>query len=81
MSNNPKILLLDEPTGDLDTKNSDLILNIIMGLNLKEGRTIVMVTHDTNLKNFATKTVRMLDGKIAHIEVIINKSKGKLNGK
>ena len=81
LSNNPKILLLDEPTGDLDTKNSDLILNIIMGLNLKEGRTIVMVTHDTNLKNFATRTVRMLDGKIAHIEVIINKSKGKLNGK
>lgn len=70
MSNNPKILLLDEPTGDLDTKNSDLILNIIMNLNLEEGRTIVMVTHDTNLKNFATKTVRMLDGKIAHIEVL-----------
>lgn len=72
MSNNPKILLLDEPTGDLDTHNSDLILNIIMDLNLSEGRTIVMVTHDTNLKNFATKTVRMLDGKIAHIEVFFN---------
>lgn len=40
-----------------------------MDLNNIEGRTIIMVTHDTNMKNYATKTVRMLDGKIAHIEV------------
>jgi len=68
LSNNPKILLLDEPTGDLDTKNTDLIMQIIVDLNLKEGITVVMVTHDIGLKNFATKVVRMLDGKIHKIE-------------
>lgn len=41
LSNKPKILLLDEPTGDLDTKNSDLIMEIIIDLNIKEGITVV----------------------------------------
>jgi len=41
LSNNPKILLLDEPTGDLDTKNTDLIMQIIIDLNLKDGITVV----------------------------------------
>jgi len=68
LSNNPKILLLDEPTGDLDTKNTDLIMQIIVDLNIKDGITVVMVTHDIGLKNFATKVVRMLDGKIHKIE-------------
>lgn len=67
LSNNPKILLLDEPTGDLDTKNSDLIMKIIVDLNIKEGITILMVTHDTFLKNFATRTIKMLDGKISKL--------------
>lgn len=68
LSNNPKILLLDEPTGDLDTKNTDLIMHTIVELNRKEGITIVMVTHDIGLKNFAHRVVRMLDGKIHKIE-------------
>jgi putative ABC transport system ATP-binding protein len=62
---------LDEPTGDLDTKNSDLIMKIIVDLNVKDGITILMVTHDTFLKNFGTRTIRMLDGKINKIEVFI----------
>ena len=41
LSNNPKILLLDEPTGDLDTKNTDLVIQTIVDLNMKEGITIV----------------------------------------
>ncbi|CAD8071392.1 unnamed protein product [Paramecium primaurelia] len=68
LSNNPSILLLDEPTGDLDTKNSDLIMKIIIDLNIVNGITIIMVTHDTNLKNFSTRTIRMLDGKVANDE-------------
>lgn len=61
-------MLLDEPTGDLDTKNSDLIMNIIIDLNRNQGITIIMVTHDTNLKNYGTRTIRMLDGKVASYE-------------
>lgn len=41
LSNKPKILLLDEPTGDLDTKNTDLIMNILLDLNNNEGITMV----------------------------------------
>jgi len=68
LSNNPKILLLDEPTGDLDTKNTDLIIQTIIDLNVKEGITIIMVTHDVALKNYANRVVRMLDGKIHKID-------------
>lgn len=46
LSNDPKILLLDEPTGDLDTKNSDLIMKILIDLNIKNKITMIMVTHD-----------------------------------
>lgn len=45
LSNNPKILLLDEPTGDLDTKNTDLVMQTIVDLNMKEGITIVNSPH------------------------------------
>lgn len=66
LANSPKILLLDEPTGDLDTKNSDIVMGILMELNLKENITMIMVTHDVGLKNFGTRVIRMLDGKISH---------------
>lgn len=60
--------MLDEPTGDLDTKNSDLIMKILLDLNIKENITMIIVTHDVGLKNFVNRTVRMMDGKIASIE-------------
>jgi putative ABC transport system ATP-binding protein len=40
LSNRPEILLLDEPTGDLDTKNSDIVMNILMNLNIKDNITM-----------------------------------------
>lgn len=70
LSNRPTILLLDEPTGDLDTRSSDIVMKIIMDLNLQDKITMVMVTHDVALKNFASKIVRMSDGRIASIEEI-----------
>jgi ABC-type methionine transport system ATPase subunit len=70
LSNEPTILLLDEPTGDLDTRNSDVIMKLIMDLNLNDRITMVMVTHDLALKNFATKIVRMSDGRIGSIEIV-----------
>lgn len=70
LSNRPKLLLLDEPTGDLDTKNSDLVIKILLDLNEIEGITMIMVTHDMGLKNFANRVVRMIDGKIGKIEEI-----------
>ena len=64
--NSPNILLLDEPTGDLDTKNADIVMSLLLELNLLHGITMIMVTHDVSLKNFGEKIVRVIDGKIHH---------------
>ena len=74
--NSPDILLLDEPTGDLDTKNADIVMSLLLELNLLHGITMIMVTHDVSLKNFGQKIVRVIDGKIHHeIEVPIKDRK------
>lgn len=64
LANEPEILLLDEPTGDLDTRNGDIVMKILVDLNQKKRITCVMVTHDVALKNYCTKVVRMYDGKV-----------------
>jgi putative ABC transport system ATP-binding protein len=64
LSNKPKILLLDEPTGDLDTKNTDIVMKILLDLNLRDRITMIMVTHDVGLKTYANRVVRVVDGKI-----------------
>ena len=76
LANDPEILLLDEPTGDLDTKNTDLIMRILLDLHSIERRTLVMVTHDVGLKNFAQRVVRVLDGKIMRIEEVSEEERG-----
>jgi len=70
LANNPKVLLLDEPTGDLDTKNTDIVLDLLVELNRKDGITMIMVTHDVGLKNFADRIIWMRDGKIQRIEIV-----------
>ena len=79
IASNPKILLLDEPTGDLDSRNSDLVMKILIDLNMKREKkiTIIMVTHDLNLKNFGTKIVKMIDGKIGSISYISEADRNK----
>lgn len=67
IANKPKILLLDEPTGDLDTRSTDVVMKILCDLNKKEGITMIMVTHDVALKVFADRVVRMMDGKVHKI--------------
>lgn len=62
--NNPKIILADEPTGNLDSKSGIEIMKLFHELNEKEGRTIVFVTHDMDLAKQANRTVIIKDGKI-----------------
>eukprot|EP00668_Euglena_longa_P031898 GGOE01041167.1.p1 GENE.GGOE01041167.1~~GGOE01041167.1.p1 ORF type:complete len:413 (+),score=137.80 GGOE01041167.1:97-1335(+) len=69
MANDPKILLLDEPTGDLDSRNTWMVIDQLLKLN-RQGITIVMVTHDSNLKNFANRAVYVRDGKLFKEEVV-----------
>jgi len=65
---NPPIILADEPTGNLDTKTGDYILDFLDGLNKKEGKTIIIVTHDLELVKYATRVVYIRDGEIEKIE-------------
>lgn len=70
MANRPRVLLLDEPTGDLDTRNTKIVLDLLMRLNREQGVTLVMVTHDPELKYFAHRAVYVRDGKLGDIEQI-----------
>ena len=63
--NNPKIILADEPTGNLDSKSGVEIMKFFHQLNEKEGRTIVFVTHDMDLAKQANRTIVIKDGKIS----------------
>lgn len=63
MSTNPSILLADEPTGALDQKTGRQVIELFCELN-KEGRTIVMITHDENIAKNANRIVRILDGNL-----------------
>jgi len=60
----PKILLTDEPTGNLDTENSQVVLNMIRVLNRSFRQTILMITHNPEAAAIADRIVRMRDGKI-----------------
>lgn len=70
IANKPKILLLDEPTGDLDTRSTDIVMKILVDLNVREKITMIMVTHDVGLKTFAHRVVKMADGKVNKILTI-----------
>lgn len=62
--NNPSVLLADEPTGNLDTHTSSEIMKIITELHEKDGRTVVMVTHDPGVASFAERVIVLRDGHI-----------------
>lgn len=62
--NNPQILLADEPTGNLDTKTGEEIMKIFTKLNKEKGLTVVMVTHEDEIAEYASRTIKMRDGKI-----------------
>jgi putative ABC transport system ATP-binding protein len=64
VANRPAILLADEPTGSLDSKNSEIVLNMFQELNRKFRQTIILVTHNPELAAYTTRLVEMRDGLI-----------------
>jgi putative ABC transport system ATP-binding protein len=60
--NEPKILLADEPTGNLDTKNSEIVLEMLRRLNKDLGQTVVMITHNPEATTYSDRVVHMRDG-------------------
>lgn len=62
--NSPKVILADEPTGNLDTKNSDEVMHLIFDLRKKYNRTFVIVTHNEKFAGMTDRTLKMVDGVI-----------------
>lgn len=60
----PDVIVADEPTGNLDSKSGEQILKLIDDLNKKEGKTVLMVTHEKSIGNRAHKIIHLKDGKI-----------------
>jgi putative ABC transport system ATP-binding protein len=65
LANNPKFLLLDEPTGNIDSKTASEVIGLIKKLNVEHNVSIIMVTHDQHLAREARRTVQMFDGQIS----------------
>src|SRR5262249_10161952 len=64
LANRPQLILADEPTGNLDSRTSDEIMQRLTALNLDEGKTIIMVTHEDDIAHWARRIIKMRDGKI-----------------
>jgi len=68
LAGKPSILLADEPTGNLDSKNGEAVMELLRGLH-KEGATICMVTHDPRFARHAQRTIHLFDGRIVEDEI------------
>ena len=64
LSNNPEVVLADEPTGNLDSKTGETVISFLQNLNRKEGKTIILVTHDANVAHHADRIEFLKDGAI-----------------
>ena len=64
LANNPKFLLMDEPTGNIDSQTAKEIIQLVKRLNEEKGVTIIIITHDQQLATQAKRIVKMLDGTI-----------------
>jgi putative ABC transport system ATP-binding protein len=66
LATNPAIIIMDEPTGNLDQKNSDNILQMIGALRAQTGTTFIIATHDPTVAASADRSIRIVDGLIAN---------------
>lgn len=68
--NDPQIIFADEPTGNLDSKAGRVIMEILQKLNVDEGRTVILITHETYTAEHAQRIIRLHDGKIESDEIV-----------
>lgn len=69
---NPDILLCDEPTGALDTATGDQVMNLLKHLNQMYGKTVIVITHDTDIAKLADRIFHIRDGRLESIEKVNN---------
>ena len=70
LAKDPPVLLCDEPTGELDVESGKMVLSLLKKLNVEQGKTIVLVTHNTVIANIATMVVRLRNGQIAEVRKV-----------
>lgn len=70
--NNPEVIFADEPTGNLDSKSGQIIMEILQNLNNKHGHTILLITHESYTAEHARRIIQIKDGKIIHDKKIKN---------
>jgi len=73
----PAIVFADEPTGNLDSKTTLEVMDMLKAMARKNNQTVVMVTHDRKLTEYADKIINILDGKIESVEIQTNSKEGK----
>ncbi len=64
MANDPPLILADEPTGELDSKTGNKIIDILVDINKNQGKTTLVVTHDENISKRASRVIKIIDGSI-----------------
>ena len=64
--NQPPLILADEPTGNLDTENSSIIMKLFEQLNREQGITIVLVTHEDDVAAYTNRLIQLKDGRVIH---------------
>ncbi len=77
--NKPKVIFADEPTGNLDSKSGEKIMEILQNLNEKEGHTIILITHEKYIADHAHRILHILDGEIAEDKKVKNRRKANHN--
>ena len=75
--NDPQVIFADEPTGNLDSKSGQMVMNTIQDLNAKLGHTIVLITHETYTAESAARIIRLHDGLVASDERVRSQRKAK----
>jgi len=65
LANDPEVIVADEPTGNLDSKTGDMVMNLLYNFHKEKMKTIILVTHDMGVANFADRIVHLKDGQVA----------------
>jgi putative ABC transport system ATP-binding protein len=71
--NNPKIILADEPTGNLDTKTGDVVMGTFQRLNEQDGHTVILITHEPDIAEHAKRIIHIRDGEVVSDEINIQR--------
>ena len=77
--NKPKIVFADEPTGNLDTRTTMEIMDLITGMAYEDKQTLIIVTHDNEISDYVNRVVYLRDGRVEKIEINNNVLKGATN--